>query len=94
MAAPNFLLIKGNYAFVDQSFKSSILINKTVVIRNGKNLFLMTMMKREIINGEDLELWTTGYRQIHKIKQNIFIWNVLQLIFVVNVKTLDFLQIS
>ena len=40
MAAPIFLFTKGNYAFADQNFKPSLLINKTIAIRNGKKQFL------------------------------------------------------
>ena len=40
MATPTFLFIKGNYTFADQNFKPSLLINKTIVIRNGKKQFL------------------------------------------------------
>ena len=75
MAAPTFLFIKGNYAFADQNYKPSLLINKTIAShkkQKGNCLFpfLMTMVKQGIIDGEHIQLWTKVCRQIHSIKQN------------------------
>ena len=56
MVAPAFLFIKGNYAFADQNFKPSLLINKT--IRKSFFQFLMTMIKQGIIDGK-----TYNYRR-------------------------------
>ena len=79
MAAPTFLFIKVNYAFAHQNFKSSLLINKSIVKKRKETVsfrFLISNYRTE-------KIYNYGQKVVgkfKKIKQNRFLY-VLQLIF-------------
>ena len=96
MAVPTFLFIKVNYAFSRQNFNPSLLINKTIE-RNQETErhCFFPFLDKELFDGEDLQLWTKGCRQIHAIKQTRFFYGMFcSWIFVVRVKKLQKLALG
>ena len=75
MAAPTFLFIKVNYAFVHQNFKPSLLINKTIVKKQKETVSFRFLIR----NYRTEKIYNHGQMVVDKfkkIKQNRFFYGM------------------